>query len=69
LRQRNRAAVFRKIVLVGDSTPPANALQRPGEQFRLVPCKLGDDAIALGAALLPLEQLIDGFLPTPKAAS
>ncbi len=43
------------------------SLHRPGEQFRLDPCKLGDDAVALGAALLPLEQLIEGTLPSPRA--
>lgn len=45
-----------------------HSLLRPGEQFRLDPCKLGDDAVALGAALLPLEHLIQGTIPAPKAS-
>jgi predicted NBD/HSP70 family sugar kinase len=45
------------------------SLHRPGEQVRIDPCKLGDDAVALGAALLPLDQLIEGTLPAPKAIS
>ncbi len=44
------------------------ALHRPGEQARLESCRLGDDAVALGAALLPLEQLIEGTLPSPEGA-
>jgi hypothetical protein len=35
------------------------ALRRPGEQFQLGPCAVGDDAVALGAALLPLDHLIE----------
>jgi predicted NBD/HSP70 family sugar kinase len=38
------------------------ALGHPGDQCRIEPCRFGDDAIALGAALLPLEQLIEGTL-------
>lgn len=37
------------------------ALARPAEQCRVEPCRLGDDAIALGAALLPLEQLLESL--------
>jgi predicted NBD/HSP70 family sugar kinase len=35
-------------------------LDRPGEQVSLVPSHLGGDGVALGAALLPLELLIEG---------
>ena len=35
-----------------------NSLDRPGGQFELVPAKLGHDAVALGAALLAVESLI-----------
>ena len=35
-----------------------NSLDRPGGQFDLVPAKLGHDAVALGAALLAVESLI-----------
>jgi predicted NBD/HSP70 family sugar kinase len=40
----------------------ANSLDRPGRQFELVRCKLGDDSIPLGAALLPIEQLIENTI-------
>jgi predicted NBD/HSP70 family sugar kinase len=40
------------------------ALHRPADQVVLEPSKIGDDAVALGAALLPLERLIDGTLST-----
>ncbi|HEY0697519.1 MAG TPA: ROK family protein [Micromonospora sp.] len=43
------------------------ALHRPADQVVLEPSKLGDDAVALGAALLPLERFIDGNLTTPTA--
>jgi len=43
------------------------ALTRPGQQFGLEACRFGDDAVALGAALLPLEHLIEGTVPSPKA--
>lgn len=43
------------------------ALARPGEQCRVEACRFGDDEVALGAALLPLEHLIEGTLPAPKA--
>lgn len=46
-----------------------HSLKRPGEQFTLEPCALGGDAVALGAALLPLEQLIDGNVPLPKVST
>jgi predicted NBD/HSP70 family sugar kinase len=42
------------------------ALSRPAEQVVLEPGKVGEDAVALGAALLPLERLIDGTLSAPK---
>jgi predicted NBD/HSP70 family sugar kinase len=45
-----------------------NSLDRPGGQFELVPAKLGRDAIALGAALLVVENLIQTPLtPTTPA--
>lgn len=44
-------------------------LDRPAEQVRLDACEFGDDAVALGAALLPLDRLIKGDIPAPKAAS
>ena len=40
-----------------------NSLDRPGGQFELVPAKLGRDAVALGAALLAVESLIQTPLP------
>jgi predicted NBD/HSP70 family sugar kinase len=45
------------------------ALARPGEQCRIEACRFGDDAIALGAALLPLEHLIEGTLASPRVAA
>ena len=45
------------------------SLERPAEQVRLDACELGDDAVALGAALLPLDRLIKGDIPAPKAIS
>ncbi len=44
------------------------ALSRPANQAVLEPGKVGEDAVALGAALLPLERLIDGTL-TRKAST
>jgi predicted NBD/HSP70 family sugar kinase len=41
------------------------ALSRPADQVVLEPGKVGEDAVALGAALLPLERLIDGTLSSP----
>jgi predicted NBD/HSP70 family sugar kinase len=41
------------------------ALHRPADQVVLEPSKIGDDAVALGAALLPLERLIDGTILGP----
>ncbi|NJP35383.1 ROK family protein [Micromonospora thermarum] len=38
------------------------ALDQPAEQVALEPSKIGDDAVAVGAALLALEQFIDGNL-------
>jgi predicted NBD/HSP70 family sugar kinase len=43
----------------------ANSLVRPGGAVRLVASDLGPDAVALGAALLPLQQLIEGRVPAP----
>jgi predicted NBD/HSP70 family sugar kinase len=44
-----------------------HALRHPGEHFRLEACALGEDAVALGAALLPLDHMIEGDIPAPKA--
>lgn len=46
-----------------------HTLHRPREQFRLEACVFGDDAVALGAALLPLDRLIEGDIPAPKAST
>lgn len=35
-----------------------NSLERPGSQFELLPSTFGGDTVAIGAAILPLEQLI-----------
>ncbi|HEY0119603.1 MAG TPA: ROK family protein [Cellulomonas sp.] len=35
-----------------------NSLERPGSQFELMPSTFGGDTVAIGAAILPLEQLI-----------
>lgn len=43
----------------------ADALARPAEQCRIEACRFGDDAVALGAALLPIESLIDGSILSP----
>lgn len=43
-----------------------HSLARPGEQFVLEPAALGGDAVALGAALLTLDQLIEGNTPLLK---
>lgn len=42
----------------------ALSLERPGSQFSLRLCRFGGDAVALGAALLPLEHLIERPLST-----
>lgn len=39
-----------------------NSLDRPGRQAELLPSKLGEDSVALGAALLPVESLIEDAL-------
>lgn len=44
-----------------------NSLDRPGSQFDLAPSKIGRDAIALGAALLAVENLIRTPLPHSKS--
>lgn len=36
----------------------ASSLDRPGSQFELLPSTFGGDTVAIGAAILPLEQLI-----------
>ncbi|MFD0631913.1 ROK family transcriptional regulator [Catenulispora yoronensis] len=46
----------------------AHSLARPAEQVAVVPCQLGEDAIATGSALLPLDRLINGELRAPWAA-
>lgn len=48
-----------------------SSLARPGGQFDLVPAKLGRDAVALGAALLAVESLIQFPIsqPTPVASA
>jgi predicted NBD/HSP70 family sugar kinase len=40
-----------------------HTLRPPGPDRTVEPCALGADAVALGAALLPLEELIDGNIP------
>lgn len=45
----------------------ANSLPRPFQRVRIERVRLGDDAVALGAGLLPLEQFIEGYLPVRKA--
>ena len=45
-----------------------NSLDRPGGQFELVPAKLGRDAVALGAALLAVESLIQTPLPRSESS-
>ena len=46
-----------------------NSLDRPGGQFELVPAKLGHDAVALGAALLAVENLIQTPLRKLESAN
>ena len=46
-----------------------NSLIRPGGQFELVPAKLGRDGIALGAALLAVESLIQTPLSPAKSSA
>ena len=43
-----------------------NSLDRPGGQFDLVAAKIGHDAVALGAALLAVENLIETPLAKPE---
>jgi predicted NBD/HSP70 family sugar kinase len=40
-----------------------HSLPRPARDLTVEPCVLGVEAVSLGAALLPLEQLIDGVSP------
>ncbi len=47
----------------------AQALARPGHQVQLKISQLGRDAVALGAALLPLQQLINGTAPSPMRSN
>lgn len=42
-----------------DSAIRRYALARPASQFSLVPCTFGGDTVALGAAIMPLEALVD----------
>jgi K+-transporting ATPase ATPase A chain len=37
----------------------AESLERPGGQFELVACRFGGDTVAIGAAMMPLEALLD----------
>ncbi|GAA0999634.1 ROK family transcriptional regulator [Subtercola frigoramans] len=37
----------------------AEALDRPGSQFELVACHFGGDTVALGAAMMPLDSLLN----------
>jgi predicted NBD/HSP70 family sugar kinase len=46
-----------------DRTIRAEALERFGTDFTLHACAFGGDSVALGAALLPLERLLDAPLP------
>lgn len=45
----------------------ASCLTRPGGQFTLRLCRFEGDAVALGAALLPLERLIQRPVDAPRA--
>jgi len=47
----------------------SNSLIRPAADMRLEPSRLGLDAVAFGAALLPLEELIEGRLPVPDSVA
>lgn len=47
----------------------AQALDRPGTQCTVLPAAMGADAVALGAALLPLEQLLAGATSVPQRAA
>jgi predicted NBD/HSP70 family sugar kinase len=42
-----------------ESATRAEALVRPGAQFSIVPCRFGGDTVALGAAMMPLEALLN----------
>jgi len=37
----------------------AESLDRPGAQFELVACRFGGDTVAIGAAMMPFEALLD----------
>ena len=41
-----------------DEATRANALSRMAEQFELVPATFGGDTVAVGAAIMPIEQVI-----------
>ena len=43
----------------------AHCLTQPGAAVDLRLSRLGDEAVSLGAALLPLQRLVNGDLPTP----
>jgi Transcriptional regulator/sugar kinase len=47
----------------------AEALQRPGSQIDLVPATFGGDGVALGAAIMPLEALVQGSRTVLSASS
>lgn len=40
-------------------------LDRPAQQIQIEASQLGSDAVAIGAAVLPLHHLIDGTIPPP----
>ena len=52
-----------------DSEIKRQALNRPAQQVTLAPCRFGGDAVALGAALLPLEHFIAGTIGLPEKRS
>lgn len=41
-------------------------LHRPAHQVQIEASQLGSDAVAIGAAVLPLQHLIDGTIPPPQ---
>jgi predicted NBD/HSP70 family sugar kinase len=42
-----------------EASTRAEALERPGAQFELLPCRFGGDTVALGAAMMPLHALLN----------
>ena len=63
LRSRiaKRLCISANAVIPGDNR---HQRRRFAEQFTVHPCTFGGDSVALGAALLPLEQLIAA--PAPR---